>query len=41
VDYLLEIPHTKLLRPGMTRHLHRVDDRLFRGEVVGKAEKAR
>jgi hypothetical protein len=25
----------------MARHLHRVDDRLFRGEVLGKAEKAR
>ena len=38
VDYLLEIPHTKLLRPGMTKQLHRIDERLFRGEVVGKAE---
>jgi hypothetical protein len=41
VDYLFEIPHYKLLRPGMAKRLHRVDERLFRGEVVGKAEKAR
>ena len=41
VDYLFEIPHYKLLRPGMAKKLHRVDERLFRGEVVGKTEKAR
>ena len=41
VDYLFEIPHYKLLRPGMAKKLHRVDERLYRGEVVGKAEKAR
>jgi hypothetical protein len=41
VDYLLEIPHTKLLRPGMAKRLHRIDDRLFRAEVLGKTEKPR
>lgn len=41
VDYLFEIPHYKLLRPGMAERLHRVDERLYRGEVVGKAEKTR
>jgi hypothetical protein len=40
VDHLLEIHHTKLLRPGMAKRLHRVDDRLFRGEVLGKAVKS-
>src|SRR6195256_4034267 len=29
VYHLLEIPHTKLLRPGMARDLHRIDERLF------------
>jgi hypothetical protein len=41
VDYLFEIPHTKLLRPGMAKRLHRIDDRLYRAEVLGKAEKSR
>jgi hypothetical protein len=41
VDYLLEIPHTKLLRPGVAKRLHRIDDRLYRAEVLGKAEKSR
>lgn len=35
--YLLEIPHVKLLKAGMSSRLHRVDDRLFRGETLGKA----
>ena len=38
-NYLLEIPHIKLLKPGMLRHLHRVDERLFRAETLGKAYK--
>lgn len=38
-NYLLEIPHIKLLKPGMSRHLHRVDERLFRAETLGKAYK--
>ena len=40
VYHLLEIPHTKLLRPGMARRLRRIDERLFRGEVLGKALKS-
>jgi len=39
VDYLFEIPHYKLLRPGMAKKLHRVDERLYRGEVVGRRRK--
>lgn len=39
VFHLIEIPHYKLLRPGMARRLHRVDERLFRGETLGKAVK--
>ena len=36
-NYLCEIHHFKLLRPGMVRNLHRVDERLFQGETLGKA----
>jgi hypothetical protein len=39
VYYLLEIPHFKLLKPGMAKRLHRVDERLFRAEILGKAYK--
>lgn len=39
VYYLLEIPHTKLLTRSMINHLHRVDDRTFQGEILGKAHK--
>jgi hypothetical protein len=39
VDYLFEIYHYKLLLPGMAERLHRVDERLFRAECVGRAEK--
>jgi hypothetical protein len=39
VYYLLEIPHTKLLRLGMAKRLHRVDERLFQAETLGKAKK--
>jgi len=39
VYYLLDIFHYKLLRPGMATHLHRVDERLFRAEILGKAKK--
>jgi len=41
VDHLLEIHHYKLLRPGMAKNLHRIDDRLFQAETLGKAEKSR
>jgi hypothetical protein len=39
VYHLLEIPHTKLLKPGMVKSLHRIDERLFLGETLGKALK--
>ncbi len=38
-EYLCEIHHYKLLSPGMVKHLHRVDKRLFRAETLGKAYK--
>ena len=41
VDYLFEVHHYKLLRPGMAAGLHRIDDRLYRAEVLGKAERAK
>jgi hypothetical protein len=37
VYYLLEIPHTKLITAAMAKRLHRVDERTYKGEVVGKA----
>ena len=39
VYYLLEIPHTKLLSRSMINRLHRVDERTFNGEILGKAHK--
>ena len=39
VYYLLEIPHTRLLRPGMAKRLHRIDERLFEAETLGKVKK--
>jgi hypothetical protein len=38
-EYLLDIPHTKLLKPTQKKILTRVDDRTFRGECVDRAEK--
>ena len=38
-NYLCDIHHYKLLRPGMVKHLHRVDQRLFLAETLGKAHK--
>jgi hypothetical protein len=38
-NYLCEIHHIKLLRPGTVKQLHRVDERLFQGETLGKAYK--
>lgn len=40
VNYLFEIHHYKLLRPGMAKRLHRVDERLFQGECVGRVNKS-
>ena len=37
--YLFEVKHYKLLTPAMIKRLHRVDERTFRGEIVGKALK--
>jgi hypothetical protein len=37
--YLVEIPHYKLLSRAMAKRLHRVDERLFQGEILGKAHK--
>ena len=34
--YLCDIHHYQLLRPEMTKYLHRADDRLFRAETLGK-----
>ena len=39
VDYLFTIHHYRLLRPGMVKQFHRVDERLFQSETVGKARK--
>jgi hypothetical protein len=39
VNYLFEIFHYKLLKPGMARSLHRVDNRTFRAECVDRAVK--
>ena len=33
-EYLCDIPHTKLLKPGMKKHLARVDDRTFKAELT-------
>lgn len=40
VYHLLEIPHYKLLKPAMIKHLHRVDERTFQAELLGKQYKA-
>jgi len=40
VNYLFEIHHYKLLLPGMAKRLHRVDERLFRAECVGRVQKS-
>lgn len=38
-NYLCEIHHYPLLRPGMAKDLHRIDERLFLAETLGKAYK--
>ena len=40
-NYLCDIHHYKLLRPGMVKRLHRVDQRLFLAETLGKAHKGK
>jgi hypothetical protein len=39
VYYLLEISHYELLPAGMAERLHRVDERTFQAETLGKAER--
>ena len=41
VYYLLEIPHTPLFSARVAKRLHRVDDRTYQAEVLGKAYKDR
>jgi hypothetical protein len=38
-EYLFTIKHYKLLRPGMEKRLHRLDDRSFLAGCLGRAEK--
>jgi len=38
-EYLFTIRHHPLLRPGMAKRLHRLDDRSFRAGTLGRAEK--
>jgi hypothetical protein len=38
-EYLLIIPHTKLITTAQAKRLHRVDGRLFRAEVLERAVK--
>ena len=38
VYYLVDIPHTSLLRPAASRRLTPVDDRIFAAGLVGRAE---
>jgi hypothetical protein len=39
VYHLLEIPHTRLFSKRTARRLHRVDERVFLAETLGKAYK--
>jgi hypothetical protein len=39
VNYLFTIHHYRLLRPGTAKKLHRVDERLYQSEILGKAVK--
>lgn len=41
VYYLLEISHTPLFTPRVAAHLHRIDDRTFAAETLGKAYKTK
>jgi len=38
-EYLFTIRHFPLLRPGMAKRLHRLDDRSFNAGCLGRAEK--
>jgi hypothetical protein len=39
VEYLFTIPHFRLLKRGMEKRLHRIDERSFRAGCLGRAEK--
>ena len=39
VDYLFTIHHYRLLSPRAVKNLHRVDERLYQSEILGKAVK--
>jgi hypothetical protein len=39
IYHLLEIPHIKLVSRAMVNRLHLVDERTYKGEVLGKAYK--
>jgi hypothetical protein len=39
VYHLFDIKHYPLITPAMAKNLHRVDERLFQGELLGKAYK--
>ena len=39
VYHLFDIKHYELLTPAMKKQLHRVDERLFQAECLGKALK--
>jgi len=39
VEYLFTIPHTPLLKPGMKKRLHRLDERSFQAGCLGRAQK--
>jgi hypothetical protein len=38
-EHLCEIPHRRLLKPGMEKYLTRVDERTMRGEMTGHRKK--
>jgi len=39
VYHLLDIPHESLFSKKIARRLHRVDDRVYQAETLGKAYK--
>jgi hypothetical protein len=40
-EYLFEIQHFKLLRPGMSKRLHRLDERSYLAGCLGRADKVK
>jgi hypothetical protein len=39
VYHLLEVPHSSLFSKRIARRLHRVDERVYQAEIMGKAYK--